>query len=71
MFISILINLNFYLNVLRLLLCMTEPVYKDEEELEAEKRDLIRTNERLSQELEYLTGMKNTFAFNFTPSFLF
>lgn len=28
------------------------------EELEAEKRDLIRTNERLSQEVEYLTGMK-------------
>lgn len=27
------------------------------EELEAEKRDLIRTNERLSQEVEYLTGM--------------
>ncbi|XP_007951334.1 nucleoprotein TPR [Orycteropus afer afer] len=28
---------------------------RTKEELEAEKRDLIRTNERLSQELEYLT----------------
>ena len=31
---------------------------RTKEELEAEKRDLIRTNERLSQELEYITGMK-------------
>jgi nucleoprotein TPR len=31
---------------------------KTREELDAEKRDSVRTNERLSQELEYSTVMK-------------
>uniref|UniRef100_H0WIZ7 Nucleoprotein TPR n=1 Tax=Otolemur garnettii TaxID=30611 RepID=H0WIZ7_OTOGA len=48
-------NVSYALLVFELMSKRQSQYTRTKEELEAEKRDLIRTNERLSQELEYLT----------------